>query len=114
MDTRNFSVFFRDEKVADVFVGGIRNTTIIKYTDIPYKQPFRSNTNAFLCVQDFLRSRCYEEGRSDLKSILEEAGLTENDPWAWNQLTHGVTYDDYWWIRFPGETIEWSEVKLRD
>lgn len=112
---REFSVMFKNEKVADVKLAGIHDTQIQRYTAVFYKQPFSyTGKNDFLAVQDFLASRCYENSRADLHEILEAFGLECNDPWRWVQISHGVTYDDFWWIRFPGETLTWEEVKIRE
>ena len=45
--------------------------------------------------------------------ILAAHGLTENNPYEWCRKTHGVMYNDFWWIKFPGETIKWDDVKVR-
>ena len=64
-------------------------------------------------VYDFLKSRCYEDERADLKEILDQAGLKSNNPWKWARITHGVTYEDFFWIKFDGEILTWEEVKIR-
>lgn len=46
-------------------------------------------------------------------SKLAQAGLTHNNPWEWVKLTHGVTYEDLFWVRFPGETLTWKDVRVR-
>ena len=28
--------------------------------------------------------------------------------------THGVDFDDYTWLLFKGEVLEWKDVKVRD
>ena len=104
---------YQDEKVADVRIINNTQVEIKKYSSIFYKQPFLSDKHDIMYVYDFLKSRCYEDGRSDLKEILAAAGMQHNDPWQWVKLTHGATYDDFWWVKFPGETITWKDVKLR-
>ena len=44
---------------------------------------------------NFLKDRCHEDGRADLHEILAQAGMTENNPYQWVRLTHGVTWDDF-------------------
>ena len=114
MIIRNFSIMFMDENVADVHVDGIRNTRIQLYTDVRYKQPLCVQINNFLAVYEFLRSRCYEDGRTDLNEILGQAGLKDNNPWEWVKISHGVTFDDYFWVRFPGEDLNWKDVMVRE
>ena len=64
-------------------------------------------------VYEFLKSRCYEDGRADLKDILSYHGLDGNNPYEWCRLTHGVTYEDFYWIRYDDEDIEWKDVRIR-
>lgn len=103
---------YKNEKVADVVIQD-KKVSIKKYTEVYYKQPFLSSKENIFYVYDFLKSRCYEDGRADLNEILAQAGLTCNSPWHWIRITHGVTYDDFWWIKFPGEKISWEDVKIR-
>lgn len=76
-------------------------------------QPFSGSKLDLERVYDFLKGRCYEDCRADLPEILKQAGMKENNPWEWMKITHGVTYEDMFWIRFPGETLTWNEVKVR-
>ena len=61
----------------------------------------------------FLKSRCFEDGRPDLKDILDYHGLESNNPYEWNKLTHGVVYEDFIWIKYDDEDITWEDVKIR-
>jgi hypothetical protein len=45
---------------------------------------------------------------------LETLGLTAYDPWKIVEITHGVMWEDFLWIKFPGETLSWEDVKIRD
>lgn len=90
-----------------------KKVEIIKLVSDSIKQPFGGNRQDLERVYDFLEERCYEDGRADLKSILEQAGLESNNPWEWIKLTHGVTYEDLLWIRFPDETLTWEDVNVR-
>lgn len=64
-------------------------------------------------VYNFMKSRCYEDNRDDLVEILSQAKMTENNPWEWIVLTHGVTYEDFWWIKINEEDITWEQVQVR-
>lgn len=77
-------------------------------------QIFNEKNENIDTVYRFLESRCYEDGRADLSEILGKAGLSTNNPWEWCKITHGVTWEDYYWIRFPGENIKWKDVGLRE
>lgn len=86
----SFSVLYKDEKVADVDIIN-NNVNIEKYTDVYYKQPILSCKNNIEGIYDFLKSRCYEDGRADLQEILKQANLEYNSPWRWVKISHGVT-----------------------
>lgn len=110
----NFTVMHRDNPVAKVMVSDDRkNVKIKKLVPDSIIQPFGGNDLSLNRVYNFLKSRCYEDGRADLKEILRQANMTSNDPWKWNQITHGVTWDDEIWIKFDGEDICWEKVRWR-
>lgn len=102
-----------------------RPVTVVKISDDKKKveiqklipdsiwQPFSGDKLDMERVYQFLKGRCYEDGRADLKEILAQAGMADNNPWEWVRLTHGVTYEDTFWIKFPGEELTWQEVRVR-
>lgn len=75
------------------------------------KESKQSLTNRFY---GFLKDRCYEDNRADLPVILKQAGLSSNNPYEWVKVSHGVTYEDFFWIRFEGEdNLTWNDVRVR-
>lgn len=110
-----FTVLSRDKQIADVCIKD-GELSVETYTDNRLIQVFpRGSDTTIADVYNFLRSRCYEDGRADLAEILKTTGMTSNNPWEWCRKTHGVTYDDFYWLRFPGEeNLTWEEVKVRD
>ena len=109
-----FTVMHKDEPVAHVKISeDKKQVSIEKLIPDSYKQPFCGDREDIFRVYDFLESRCYENGRADLAEILEMAGMCENNPWEWIKRTHGVVYEDFIWIRFPGENLEWKDVAIR-
>ncbi len=110
----NFTVMHKDQAVAEVFISDDRKqVTINKLVPDSIIQPFGGSDLSLHRVYGFLKSRCYEDGRVDLKEILRQAGLTENDPWKWNRITHGVMWEDEMWIRFENEELRWEDVRWR-
>ena len=65
-------------------------------------------------MTEILRSRCIDEGRSDVGRVLKAMGLNEYNPLEIVRRTHGVSYNDYIWIRFPGEKLRAEDVMVRD
>lgn len=109
-----FTVMHKDEPVTIVTLSEDKKTVSIqKLIPDSIKQPFSGNKLDLERVYNFLKDRCYEDCRGDLEEILSQAGLTYNNPWKWMKITHGVTYEDFFWIRFPGETITWEDVRVR-
>ena len=109
----NFSVLFKDEVVADVHMDTDKNESSIKRYQLSPKQPFMCDRQDIPYIFMFLESRCFDNGRPDLPDILEAHGMTENNPYEWNRKTHGVMYNNFWWLRFPGEHLQWDDVKVR-
>ena len=54
-----------------------------------------------------------KERREMAQTALERVGLSENNPWKWCRISHGVTYEDFFWIRFEDEDIQWKDVRVR-
>ena len=60
----------------------------------------------------FLAMRCFDRTRPDTKQLLELMGLDSYNPYEIVKKSHGFTYDDQIWIKFPGECLEWKDVDL--
>lgn len=110
----HFTVMFENTPVADVCVSDDRKEVWIdKLIPDSIMQPFGGNDVSLERVYGFLKSRCYEDGRADLKEILAQAHLEANDPWKWNRVTHGVMWEDQFWLLFEGEELCWEDVRWR-
>ncbi len=109
-----YHIMFRDTPVIDIVTDDMQR--VVKYEKfVPDKPPqafWGDNINAKR-LYDFLKGRCYEDSRPDLKEILAAHGLETNDPYRWCRKTHGVTYEDFYWIRYDDEDLTWEEVKIR-
>lgn len=113
-DETVYHIMYRDETVTDVILSADRKRIrFIKYAKDGWKQPFSGSRLDLARFYRFLKSRCYEDGRADLDEILKKAGFSDNNPYDWVALTHGVTYDDDFWIRMSDETTTWEEVRVR-
>lgn len=60
----------------------------------------------------FLEMRCFERTRPDMKKLLSLMGLNTYNPYEIVKKSHGFTYDDQIWIKFPGEDLTWKDVNL--
>ena len=60
-----------------------------------------------------LKLRCFDEERTDSHEKLKAMGLKEYRPLDIVRKTHGVSYNDFLWFRFPGENITAKDVLVR-
>ena len=116
---KTYHIMHRDTPVADVITENNMVISIIKYVKDSPMQPFCGITKASSRqamtkrFYGFLESRCYENNRADLPYILKQAGLTSNNPYEWIHVCHGVTWEDFFWVRFDDEDIHWDDVRIR-
>lgn len=110
-----YHVMCVDKEVATVILDddNKRDIELIKLVPDGIIQPFSGNTFNIIRFYDFLKSRCYEDQRADLDIILKQVKMSCNNPYEWVQLTHGVTWEDSFWIKFNNENITWEDVRIR-
>lgn len=107
----DFSLLFKDEVVADVHIDtDKKESSILRYT-MSRHQMFMCDRQDIDYIYMLLKDRCFDDGRPDLPQILAAHGLSSNDAYEWCRRTHGVSYNDFWWLRFPGEELTWDDVK---
>lgn len=111
-----FYVMHKDDVVCIVDVPEYGNDIKVeKVIDRAAIQPFYGGKVDRERIYRFFARRCFEENRPDRKELLASLGLTEYNPYEIVRKTHGVNYDDYLWVRFPGEeNLHWEDVKIRD
>ncbi len=108
-----FEVFWKNELSSRVSVHKNR-VHVSRYIIHPIRQIFHSDTITRHQLMEALRLRCFEEGRADIDVKLAAIGLTEYDPLEIVRRTHGVSYNDFIWIRFPGEKLCAEDVLVRE
>ncbi|MCM1181211.1 MAG: hypothetical protein NC347_13205 [Clostridium sp.] len=108
----SFEVFWRDEITARVAVRGSR-VHVSRYCNHPLKQLFAQEKMTRHQLNKILEMRCFEKGRGDIRQILDCFGLEEYNPQELVRKTHGVSYNDYIWFRFPGENLTAKDVLVR-
>ena len=110
----NFTVLFQNVPVAHVNISDDHKTVIInKLVPDGIIQPFNGNKLDLERVYDFLKDRCYEDSYEGLEEVLQKNNMLSNNPWEWNKKTHGVTWEDFFWIKFDGENITWEDVRWK-
>lgn len=113
LDNFSFEVYWKDDITARVYVRG-KNVTVSKYTENPGKQLFADKKMTRYQLGKIFEMRCWEKGRADINETLENLGLKEYNPYEIVRKTHGVSYNDYIWFRFPGEQLTSKDVLVRD
>lgn len=108
----SFEVFWRDEITARVSVKGSK-VHVSRYCSHPVKQLFAQENMTRYQLNKILEMRCFEKERGDIRQILEYLGLKEYNPQEMVKRTHGVSYNDYIWFRFPGEKLTAKDVLVR-
>ena len=107
-----FEVYWKDEITARVYVKGA-NVVVARFTDHPVKQLFAKAKMTRLQLDRVFRSRCWEEGRADNAELLRALSLERYFPQEIVRRTHGVSYNDFIWFRFPGENLTSKDVLVR-
>ena len=88
----------------------------IEYTKVKEDgvyQPFSGDKLDLERFYRFIKSRCYEDNRADISNILKIMNLKSNNPYEVIEITHGVTFEDFFWIKKDYENLKWEDVKVR-
>ncbi len=109
----SFEVFWKDELSARVSVGKSK-VHVSRFIIHPVKQIFSGEFISRNQLNEVLKLRCFDEGRADCVAKLKALGLTEYNPLEIVKKTHGVSFNDYLWVRFPGEKLTAKDVLVRD
>lgn len=108
---------YKDKEMAYVKVDYANKTVeVINYTDNILFRPFGVNTNPTLEDLDkFLESRCFPKDRMNCKQLLKDLGLVNYSPLLIVMKTHGRQFEDYCWVKFKGEDVDYNrDVKIID
>ena len=108
----SFDYMWKNNVVAHVNVysnGKINCETIGKgFFDNPL--PLGTDGNK---LYDFFESRCFPKTRGNADELLRLLGLSSYNPLAIVRKTRGQQFDDFYWIRFEGDTVDYEDIKLR-
>lgn len=113
MNNIKFQTYWKKELTADVSV--IDNKiNIISYSSDPVKQIFQCKNLDCFQFMEILESRCIPRNRANISEILKIYGLSTYDVIEILKKTHGLSQNDYFWIKFEGENISYDDVKIRE
>lgn len=112
MEDFTFEVYWKDEITARVYVKK-KDVIVSRYTENPGKQLFAQKKMTRFQLGKIFEMRCWEKERADIMDILGHLGISEYNPYEIVRRTHGVSYNDFIWFRFPGENITSKDVLVR-
>ena len=108
----SFEIYWKNRCTAKVHSKGTK--VYVETTEKnPVKRLFPNSTLTRGQVNEILKMRCWDSGRSDIRELLAAHGLTNYVPFDIVKKTHGVSYNDFLWIKFPGEELRAEEVLVR-
>ncbi len=112
LENYSFEVYWKDEITARVHVQGSR-VKVSRYVKHPLKQLFAADSMSRHQLNEIFELRCWDRNRVDILDILGHYGLDAYTPREIVRKTHGVSYNDYIWFRFPGEQLSSKDVLVR-
>jgi len=101
--------FWNDELVALVNVKNNR-AKVQRFTEHPVKQIFRDDELDVFKLSSILETRCWLRDCRNIDNYLKKLDIQYYDPLAIVRKTHGVSYNDFLWFRFNGESLTWKDV----
>ena len=104
--------FWEDSLVAFVTVKN-NQATIQRFTEHPVKQIFIEDKMDVFKLSTILETRCWQRDCRNIDNYLKKLGIEYYDPLAIVKKTHGVSYNDFLWFRFNGESLTWKDVAPR-
>ena len=110
----NIKYYEKDKLCTEMNVNYTRGTVdVVNFTSDIVSQALGKREATIENVSYFLEERVFEEGRKDKEELLESIGLTNFDPRAICNVTHGMLSNDMFWLSF-NDDISYSEIaKLR-
>lgn len=120
MSSISFTIMQRDEPLMHIHWEELaRYATVEHYTDeIDMKFPptlyAEDNKISAKDLLAYMERRCVPRDRIGIEEILRAHNMRFYDPVAICRVGHGVRWEDYVWLKFDGEEIEWKDVRVRE
>jgi len=113
--TVKFDYMHKDVCVATVTYDPVTKVgRTVLYSADSYDRPTQSDSPTWDDIMKFFEERSFERGRGDIKKVLKSLDVDFYDPYLIVQKTRGQLWDDFYWIRFEGDTAKYDDIKLRD
>ena len=111
-----FHYMYKDRTLASVEADYKTKVVSVKnFTEDPVERPFGVREKPTISdLDNFFKSRCFPEERYNKKAVLKAIGVDYYDPFLIVEKTHGRQLDDYMWVKFEGEELDYErDIKLR-
>lgn len=96
-----------------VFVDYRKQTVEVEnFTDDIILQAFGRRKIATSTIDEFFRERVFPETGVNCKEILRQMGFKNYNAESIARKTHGILYNDLWWLRFDDEDLKWEDIKI--
>lgn len=111
-----FTIMDKHDPLIHITVDDEQNITLnaLSNEQVPYL-PSNLYSSAITMEQlnDFFESRCVPRTRVNIDELLDKMGLPFYHPLSIIQKTHGLITDDFIWIKFDGEAIDYDDIRIR-
>ena len=105
----DFLLMWENEVTSSVHINK-SNVLIERFSKDPVKQIFSSDNISRIRFGEIIRSRCFDEHRTDSQQLLSLLGLKEFNPYEICKITHGKMVQDKIWFKFANEKITYSDL----
>lgn len=108
-----FEYWYGPVLCTSVFVDYRKQSVEVKnFTDDIVLQAFGRRKITTSTIDEFFRERVFPETRVNCKEILRQMGFKNYDAESIARKTHGILYNDLWWLRFDDEDLKWEDIKI--
>ena len=107
-----FEYYEKDKLCTKVSVNYSNNTVnVVNFTDDIISQAFGKRAVTVEDIDDFFRNRVFPESRVDVDVLLDLLGLDHFDAEAIARKTHGMLWEDFFWVKFDNENLSYEDIK---
>ncbi len=110
---KSFYIMDKNRRICKVIISGLK-VTLEKYSEAKIDKQFPTDTPTIEEVYEWIEDRCFPESRANKNELLEAMGLSLYEPLEIVKITHGLLHEDYIWILWEGEEVQYEDIKIRN
>lgn len=102
-----------DELFTEIFLYMDGTVEFVNYTDNIMNRAFgvRESPLNIRDLEKLLEYRSFPRTRGNANELLRDLGLEFYEVFSIVEKTHGVMFDDIYWIKFEGEDITYADAR---